>query len=99
MTSYHNHDHITTLNSLIRASLQLPCYRYDLFFLNPSKAQLVKLTKLYDDGELSGVTLDSIYTLGNDNAGFVNSLWGAMAKLKSRRTVGKVVFEFESGSE
>jgi len=67
---------------------------YELFMLEPKAESMQKLSGMFDNGEIEGVPLDSLYRMDGDNASFVNALWGAMAKMKSRRTVGKIVFEF-----
>jgi len=73
---------------------------YELFFLTPTAEAMQKITRWYDNGDLSQVPLDSIYSL--DAAGskrvFEENVWRAMSRMKSRRAVGKIVFEFsESG--
>jgi hypothetical protein len=64
---------------------------YDLFLLTPTSESMAQLAKWYDDGDVSHAPLDSTYAVDSNE-----SLWKAMARMKSRRAVGKIIFALDS---
>jgi NADPH:quinone reductase-like Zn-dependent oxidoreductase len=62
--------------------------QYDLFLVMPTTSHLDRLTELLDTGKVPPTVTDKVFKL--DEA----SLDQAFARMKSRRTVGKICFEF-----
>lgn len=60
---------------------------YDLFLLTPTRANLATIQSMFDNGALKDAPLDKVFKL--TEAG-VNA---AFTRMKSRRAVGKIVFQ------
>ena len=68
-------------------SIQRP--GFDLFLLTPARADLERLVAWFDQGALPTPPIDSAFYLSREG-----DLERGFARMKSRRTVGKIVFEF-----
>ena len=70
---------------LLGISIQRP--DFDLFLVRPSTANLDRLTKLIDDKILPATVIDETFPLDE------TSIDAAFRRMKSRRAVGKIVFD------
>jgi NADPH:quinone reductase-like Zn-dependent oxidoreductase len=70
---------------LLGMSIQRP--DFDLFLVRPSTANLDRLTKLIDNKIVPATVIDKTFPLDE------KSIDAAFRRMKSRRTVGKIVFE------
>jgi hypothetical protein len=64
---------------------------YDLFLLTPTRESMAQLVQWYDADQVTHAPVDSTYAVDSDE-----SLWKAMAKMKSRRAVGKIIFALDA---
>ena len=71
--------------------------QYDLFLLRPTRATLSRLALWLDRGDIPVMPIDSSYDIrGADGKAKLDE---AFARMKSRRTVGKIVFDFSLRGE
>ena len=63
---------------------------YDLFLVTPTSADLDRISSLIDSGKIPATHIDHIYDLKAED------LDAAFARMKSRRTVGKIAFRIIS---
>ena len=61
---------------------------YDLFLLTPTSQKLHVLATMIDSGQVAKTVVDTVYPLTEE------TLNEAFALIKSRRVVGKIIFEF-----
>lgn len=70
---------------LFGMSIQRP--DFDLFVLHPTAANLDRLTKLIDEGSVPATVIDKVFPLDAE------AVDAAFRRMKSRRAVGKIVFD------